>query len=189
MSYLHGLLPEPLRGMLLAGCAAWWLTAAAAPAAEAGAASRPGTGPAATAATTRSSDAGGLNLRKGPARGLPTLSDSDQPGYLGRMLAYALVVLVLGAGAAVLVRKYRPRGRAAGGRKMRVVDSMFLGPRKQLLVLEVGSRKFLVASCRDSVSPIAEITDSFSEVYEKHQVSADAAAETPAGDAGGEDRP
>ncbi|HUS92486.1 MAG TPA: flagellar biosynthetic protein FliO [Phycisphaerae bacterium] len=124
------------------------------------AASRPAT----QAATTTTAPAK-LPLRSDPAGGLPTLSDGDRPGVLGQMAAYALLILALGGGALLMVRRYFPRPRSRQGGRLRVIDSVYIGPRKQVHVLEVGSQRFLLASCRDSVTMISELGSSFSELY------------------------
>jgi len=102
------------------------------------------------------------------------------------MLAYAVVILVLGGAAIFVAKRYLPRARSAGGRRIRVLDSVYLAPRKQLHVLEVGPQRFLVASCRDSVTMISELKSSFSEVYEEKKAVAD--RQGPSADDGREER-
>jgi len=108
------------------------------------------------------------------------LSDEDGIRY-GQMLAYLLVVVVLGLVAIIAAKRLLPRlNPAAGGRRIRVVDSAYVGPRKQVLVIQVGPRKFLVGSCRDSLTLLSEITDTFSDIYESKRASADGGAGDPA---------
>ncbi|MGB2824348.1 MAG: flagellar biosynthetic protein FliO [Phycisphaerae bacterium] len=104
------------------------------------------------------------------------LSQDDGGGVLSRMLAYAVVILLLGGAAVFLTKRYLPRAKSPSGRRIRVVDSVYLAPRKQLHVLEVGPQRFLVASCRDNVTMISELKPSFSEVYEEKKAVADRAA-------------
>ncbi|HUT02214.1 MAG TPA: flagellar biosynthetic protein FliO [Phycisphaerae bacterium] len=141
------------------------------------ASSQPASSPA-SAPTTSTAPAGGkdlsqLGLREDRGKGLPTLSDGDSGGLLGQMVACVLVILVLGGAAVFVAKRYLPRVRPGGGQRIRVVDSAYLGPRKQLHVLEVGGQRFLVASCRDRVTMISELTSSFSEVYEEKKAQAD----------------
>jgi flagellar biogenesis protein FliO len=127
---------------------------------------------------------GSHHLRTDPSRGLPTLADDGSAGLFGRMLAYLVVVAMLGAAAVFVAKRYFPRGKASLGR-IRVLDSAYLAPRKQLHILEVGPQKFLVASTRDHVSMIAELRDSFGEAYERQKARADA-GQAPAGPPDGE---
>lgn len=128
-------------------------------------------------------------LRTGRGGGLPTLSDSDRPNVLGRMLAYAVVILVLGTAAVFVTKRYLPRVRSASGRGIRMVNSVYLGPRKQVHVLQVGSQRFLVASCRDNVSLVSELSGSFADVYDKTAAMDASQPEQAAGGAAEEDRP
>jgi len=143
-----------------------------------GPATRPATRPAAASQTAKDGPAGSrrpLLLRKDTGA-LPTLSDRDRPNVFGQMLVYVVVILALGAGVVFAAKRYFPRTSNAASSKLRVVDSVHLGPRKQLHVLEVGAQRFLLASCRDSVAMISELKSSFSEVY-RQQAETDA---TPA---------
>jgi flagellar biogenesis protein FliO len=128
-------------------------------------------GAGAGAAATKAPAGGGLMLRKEEPRPIPTLrDDSGSGGVIRRMASYAIVILLLGGGAVVLARKYFRRlapAAAGGGQKVRVVDSIHVGPGKQVLVLEAGSQRFLVASCKDRVNLISELTGSFAEVYQE----------------------
>lgn len=176
-----------MAAMVVLMAAAWAGAAqpASAPAARAGEkaagpasapASRPTSRPATTTPAGKREADSKLPLRKKPAKGLPTISDDNGSGWPGRMLSYLLVILVLGAAAIVVVKKVLPRlNPAAAGKGIRVLDSTYLGPRKQVHVLQVGPQRFLVASCRDSISMLSELSGSFSEVYEKQQASSPSA--------------
>jgi flagellar biogenesis protein FliO len=127
--------------------------------------------PTRTTAPAKDKPAGKLPLRT-DRKPLPKMDDGSGGG-LGRMLAYTLVVLLLGAAAVFAARRYLPRRTAASGARILVVDGAFLGPRKQLHIVEVGRQRFLVASCRDSVSVIAELAGPFCEVYEREKARAE----------------
>jgi len=142
-------------GLLLSACGTAAL--AQAPAAQPTATRSATTRPAAKAAKA-------LPVRKDTTP-LPTLKGAEGAGVLGQMLAYALVILVLGGGALLVMRRYFPRTRPSAGGKLRIVHSAYLGPRKQVHVLEAEGRRFLLASCRDSITMLSELTDPFSQVY------------------------
>ena len=181
MSDMRGpCLPRRVGGTHCAAAVLWLTCAAGAATAEGEATSRPAhatSRPAPTSAATSAPAAeqadGKLALRTDRRKPVPTLSDGSATGLLGRTLAYVAVVAVLGAGAVLVAKRYFPRGRASVGR-IRVMDSVYLAPRKQLHILEVGGQRFLVASCRDSVSMIAELRGSFSDTYERQMARASA---------------
>ena len=150
------------------GCLLAW-AAVAAPAADEPAATQPlpATGPATTrpAALPRSRPVpaalgGGtygdqdLTLEDDPDRG---------PGaVLRRMMAYTLVILVLGGVGLFVVRKLLPRLGATQGKKhISVLETVYLGPKKSLHLLRVGAQRFLVAGSRDGVSMLGEVTSAF----------------------------
>jgi len=135
--------------------------------------SAPTSAPTTTSAPATAGDVSRITLRDDRSRALPAFGGDDHDGFLGRMLAYVGVTLVLALGAVFLAKRYLPRMATRGGERIHVVDSAYLGPRKQVHVLEVGSQRFLVASCRDSVTMISELSRSFSEVYEDSQTRCD----------------
>jgi len=118
-----------------------------------------------------------LNLRDS-ARGESDAGDGT--GAMWRMLAYMLVIVVLGAAAIVVVKKVLPRIGAGptGAKQISVVETLYLAPRKTVVLLQVGSRKILVAHSRDRLSVLADVTDAFEHAGEEHSD-----AESAGGDA------
>ncbi len=102
-----------------------------------------------------------------PARG-GRLELPDRPGAITsdlfyRTLAYTLVILVLGGLALFLVKRVLPKVAAHAGKRVSVLETVYLGPRKTLHLLQVGSRRFLVAAGREQVRMLAEVTSAFAE--------------------------
>jgi flagellar biogenesis protein FliO len=152
--------------------------------------SAPTTAPTTAPAGSAGRSTAKLPLRSDRTQGLPTLPDSGSGGVLGKMASYAIVILLLGAAAMVLGKRYLPRLQPAGVGRIQVVDSAYLGPRKQLHVVQIGSQRFLVASCRDSVTMISELASTFAEALEASNAAtgteADTGADGSAGPAGRE---
>jgi len=89
---------------------------------------------------------------------------SDKPVNLGtELLISLLLVLVLGGIAFVVIKRLLPRlrwGRLVGqGRKIRLIESVGVGPRQQVHLLEVGGRSLLISTSRDGVRMLADVTD------------------------------
>jgi len=94
----------------------------------------------------------------------------DGTGAMWRMLAYMLVIVVLGAAAIVVVKKVLPRlgTGATGAKRISVVETLYLAPRKTVVLLKIGSRKILVANTRDRLSVLADVTGAFEGAGEEH---------------------
>lgn len=85
-------------------------------------------------------------------------------GLVARMLSSVLIVLLVGAVGLVVVKRFLPRIAANGaGRKLAAVDCLHLGARKTVHLLQVGSRRYLVASSREAISAPVDVTDAFAE--------------------------
>jgi flagellar biogenesis protein FliO len=89
---------------------------------------------------------------------LPLLSEGG-PSPLWQMLAAVAVIVVLGGLALLVVRKLLPRIAPRGGKRMAVVETIYLEPRKALHLVRVGGQKFLLAASREGLSVLAEVTD------------------------------
>jgi len=79
---------------------------------------------------------------------------------LGHSLAAVLVILVLGAAAIVVVKRLLPRLGISQGRRVSVLETVYLGPRKSLYVVQVGERTLLVSGTREQLSLLADVTGS-----------------------------
>ena len=84
---------------------------------------------------------------------------------MGMLLAYLAVIAILAAVAVFLVKRVFPRigvSRPAG-RRIRVVETAHLAPRKTVFLLHVGSRKILVGSSREGLTNLGDVTDALDE--------------------------
>jgi flagellar protein FliO/FliZ len=102
------------------------------------------------------------------AQSLPVLNDPlpaapSSTGILWQTLSSVLVILVLGAVGMVAVKRFLPRlGRPfGGGRTVRVLETVPLGPRRSVHLLQVGGRKILVGDSQNNISMLADITDAY----------------------------
>ena len=157
--------------LLLASAAAW---AAEPPRVEADAAPPAGTAaeaPAAPEPPAKQADKAGTSLET-PAK-LPTETSNEgnkgrfgtKNGYntsdlLSQSLAAVLVILVLGVAAIFVVKRLLPRIGVSQGKQVRVLETVYLGPRKSLYVVRVGERTLLVSGTRERLSLLADVTGS-----------------------------
>lgn len=84
--------------------------------------------------------------------------DSDK-GVYSTVIRAVLFVVVLGAAAYYVSKKLLPKITNLPGKEVRVVETVYLGPRKAVHVLEVGSRRLLVGSTNENITKLADITD------------------------------
>jgi len=99
-------------------------------------------------------------------------SDPDFAGKVGynpeggiyyRMMLAVLIVVVLGAAAIYVSKKLLPRITNLPGKEIRVVETVHLGPKKAVHVLEVGSRRLLIGSTSENVTKLADITSDLAD--------------------------
>jgi flagellar biosynthetic protein FliO len=89
----------------------------------------------------------------------PDLSDRTDYGPGGLRVALAvLFVVALGAGAIYVSKKLLPRIANLPGKQIRVVETVYLGPRKAVHVIEIGDRRLLIGSTNENIRKLADIT-------------------------------
>lgn len=88
-------------------------------------------------------------------------STGSLQGQLFQQFALMLLVVGLIGGGAWLVLKKLP-GRLGGtsrSRHMTVSETVSLGPRKQLHIVQVGSKQFLIAGTAENICLLSDVTD------------------------------
>ena len=115
---------------------------------------------------------------------LKDLLDGEPKGLVLQMLAYVLVILVVGGIAIIVVKKWAPKLHAGKGRNISMIETLYLGPRKTVHLIEASGRRFLIGAGNDNISMLTELTGGFPEVLESQ--SAGAGAESLEGETGAE---
>ena len=100
-----------------------------------------------------------------------------------RMLAAILVVAVLGAAAFWVVRKIIPRISQASGKRITVLETAYLAPRKAIHLLKVGSMTLLVASSPEGIVKLEDVSSAFGADYDEvsRRISAEQSADEKPG--------
>ena len=96
----------------------------------------------------------------GGAGGLTPKADDK---LMWRMLASVVVIVALAVPLVWLSRRLGPRIGARAGKGMGLLETMYLGPRKTVHLVAVGSRRYLLGSSADQVSLLAEVTGAFAQ--------------------------
>lgn len=83
----------------------------------------------------------------------------DDGNLIVKTLASVLVILVLAVPLIWLSRRLVPRIGAHAGKRMSLLETMYLGPRKTVHLVSVGSRRYLLGNHPEGISLLAEVTD------------------------------
>ncbi len=98
----------------------------------------------------------------------------DKPGIrelFFKMVFSVLFLVVLGVAAIYFSNKFLPKINKLPGKEIRIAETVHLGPRKAVHLLEVGERRFLIGSTNENITRLADLTS---------PVAASAFAETSA---------
>lgn len=89
---------------------------------------------------------------------------TGQGGLFFRVILAILFVVALGAAAIYVSKKLLPQIARVPGKEIRILETLHLGPRKAVHLIEIGHRRFLIGSTNESVTKLADITNDFSDM-------------------------
>jgi flagellar biogenesis protein FliO len=90
----------------------------------------------------------------------------DTSALLRQMLALVVIILVLGGACWFVLKRGLPRFRMAGSsraREITVLETTYLPSRQSVYLLQVGSKKLLLAGGKEGLRMLADVTDGFPE--------------------------
>jgi flagellar biosynthetic protein FliO len=85
----------------------------------------------------------------------------DKPGIrelFFKMMFSVLFLVVLGVAAIYVSKRFGAKITKLPGKKIRIAETVHLGPRKAVHLLEVGERRFLIGSTNESITRLADLT-------------------------------
>ncbi len=93
----------------------------------------------------------------------PTFSTmtGDKPGIrelFFKMMFSVLFLVVLGVAAIYVSKRFLPKITKLPGKEIRIAETVHLGPRKAVHLLEVGERRFLIGSTNENITRLADLT-------------------------------
>ena len=98
-------------------------------------------------------------------------SGSDfNPGGAGfsiRAVLAVLFVLALFIAAIYVSKKLLPRITNLPGKEIRIVETVHLGPRKAVHLLEIGNQRFLIGSTNENITKLADLTGDLMDLSAK----------------------
>ena len=83
--------------------------------------------------------------------------DDNLNNTLSRMMLAVLIVIVLGAAAIYASKKVLPKLSHSQGKKIKIVETIHLGSRKTIHLLQISDRQILVGSTHDRITKLADI--------------------------------
>ena len=93
---------------------------------------------------------------------------SDESGYLPgqgdflfRAMLAILFVVILGIAAIYVSKKLLPQIAGVPGKEIRIVETVHLGPRKAVHLIDIGRRRFLIGSTNENVTKLADLNEDF----------------------------
>lgn len=91
------------------------------------------------------------------------VDDGNQDLRLGdalhRMLIAVFVVVILGVAAMYTSKKVLPKFAKIQGKKIKVTETLHLGSRKMLYLVEIEGRRLLIGSTADRISTLADFIE------------------------------
>lgn len=87
----------------------------------------------------------------------------DGGGALQTMVVYSVIILVLGVGAVLVVKKLLPKIQRSAGKNLSIIETAYVSPRNSVHLLKVGRKKYLIARSGDGISLLAEVTQALDD--------------------------
>jgi len=88
-----------------------------------------------------------------------TQTDLNNKELFAKMALSVVLVVVLGAAVLYVSKTVLPKVAKRPGKEIHIIETAYLGPRKALHLVEVGSQKLLIASTNENVTTLAHVTD------------------------------
>ena len=81
-----------------------------------------------------------------------------------KMILAVLLVVILGAVAVYISKKIMPRFTHLPAKRIRIVETLHLGPRKTVHLLKIDNRLLLIGSTNENITKLSDVTDEPPEV-------------------------
>ena len=88
------------------------------------------------------------------------LPDSNSSELFYRTMLAVIIVIVLGISAIYATKKLLPKIVNTSGKEIHIVETVHLGPRKSVHLIEIGKQRFLIGSTNENINKLADLTKS-----------------------------
>jgi flagellar biosynthetic protein FliO len=86
---------------------------------------------------------------------------SDRPSsreLFFKMMVSVLFLIALGAAAIYVSKRFGAKITNLSGKEIRITETVHLGPRKAVHLLEIGEQRFLIGSTNENITRLADLT-------------------------------
>jgi flagellar biosynthetic protein FliO len=81
-----------------------------------------------------------------------------------KFMVSVLFLVALGVGGIYISKRFLPKISNLSSKEIRVTETVHLGPRKAVHLLEVGQRRFLIGSTNENITRLADLTSALTEL-------------------------
>ncbi|MBW7990845.1 MAG: FliO/MopB family protein [Planctomycetes bacterium] len=81
-----------------------------------------------------------------------------------KFMVSVLFLVVLGAAGIYVSKRFLPKITNLSGKEIRIAETVHLGPRKAVHLLEIGERRFLIGSTNENITRLADLTSILTEL-------------------------
>ncbi|MHC5120460.1 MAG: FliO/MopB family protein, partial [Planctomycetota bacterium] len=93
-------------------------------------------------------------------------SGNLQGSLYKQLMMMVAFVAVIGAGVWFFCKKMPGRWNPGKGKKIVVTETVNLGPRKLLHIVQLGTKQYLIGSTAENIRLLADVTDSLEQSHE-----------------------
>lgn len=76
-----------------------------------------------------------------------------------KIMLSVVFILILGTAAVFVIKNYFPNIAKLQGKEIHVVETVHLGPRKSVHLIEIGKRRYLIGSTNENIRKLADLTE------------------------------
>jgi len=81
-----------------------------------------------------------------------------------KFMVSVLFIVSLGAAGIYVSKRFLPKITNLSGKEIRIAETVHLGPRKAVHLLEIGERRFLIGSTNENITRLADLTSTLTEL-------------------------
>lgn len=93
---------------------------------------------------------------------------ADNKELFGSAVKSIIIVIILCVAIIFISKKLLPRISNLGGRRIHIIETVHLAQRKNLHLIKVDDRQFLIGSTNENITKLAELTDILNNPFESH---------------------
>jgi flagellar biosynthetic protein FliO len=84
-----------------------------------------------------------------------------------RMMLSVLLVIVLGIALIYFLKRFSSRITGLSGKRIHIIETAPLGPRRMVHLVEVGNRRILIGSTNENITMLADVTEALRDVSDE----------------------